>query len=120
MSLYNSYVSPANNNYNRDSFVDYQQQFQPAYQAQDDDYFDGFGSSMGGLYDSAKDGLGTDNWTAKGFSDVVGGLGGLYQMYQGNQMMGLAKKDMANRTNAYKTARADKDRFLSGTKNAFA
>ena len=117
MSLYNSYVSPANNNYNRDSFVDYQQQFQPAYQAQDDDYF---GSSMGGLYDSAKDGLGTDNWTAKGFSDVVGGLGGLYQMYQGNQMMKLAKKDMANRTDAYKTARRDKDNFLSASKSVFA
>ena len=75
-----------------------------------------------GLYADASDSIGdaTSGWTAKGFSDVVGGLGGLYQMYQGNQMMKLAKKDMANRTNAYKTARRDKDNFLSASKSVFA
>ena len=141
MSLYGDnrdYISPQNDNYSQGSFVDFQQQFQPygsdfgspqslvptagyasnGYNATatNPGYDSAFNAnSAGGLWNDAKDGF-----SAKGFSDIVGGLGGLYQMFQGNQMMKLAKKDMANRTDAYKTARRDKDNFLAASKSVFA
>jgi len=63
---------------------------------------------------------GKNNFTAAGFGDIVGGLGGLYGMYQGNKMMGLAKDDMNMRKQSYTDARNDRNNFLSDTKTAFS
>lgn len=50
-----------------------------------------------------------DSFSAAGFSDVVSGVGGLYQMYQGDKFMDMAQKDQDMRQVAYTQARADED-----------
>jgi len=68
----------------------------------------GIGSESGGLFDS---------WSASGFNDIIGGVGGLYQMYQGHKFMGLAEDDMAMRQESYDAARADEDVRMANNKS---
>jgi len=54
--------------------------------------------SVGGLFDS---------FSAKGFADTVGGIGGLYQMYQGNKMLGLYGQQVADAKENSKLMRSE-------------
>ena len=67
--------------------------------------------SVGGLF---------NNFSAAGFKDVAGGLGGLYGMYQGHKMLGLAKDDLNMRKTAYRDNRNRRNNFESNVSKSFA
>ncbi len=68
-----------------------------------------------GLYNQMKN----SDWNMGDTSDLIGGLGGLYSMYQGNQMMGLAKDDMRNRKRALDYNISSDKAFKSGVQSSF-
>ncbi len=110
-----SYVSPANSNYNRDSFMDYQQQFQPAT------------PQLPSVTTPSVNGGGLFGMDQSGMDSMLGNIGsgvniagGLYGMYQSNQMMDLAKQDMGLRRYALNENIANRNRFVGDTKQAFA
>ncbi len=82
----------------------------------------GADNTNGWSWDSSSFNPGNEGFsdTMSGLASGVGAVGGIYSMMQGRDMMKLAKKDMNLRKDAYQTARADKDRFLSASKTAFA
>jgi len=108
MSLYNSYVSPANNNYNRDSFVDYQQQFQPTATESDGGLYDWMNSAYTGSTDAISGA--TDGMTMAGFNDFAQGAGGLYGMFQGHKMLGLYEDQVKDARLNSARMRSDMDR----------
>ena len=99
MGLYDNYSSPYSTQYGSGTF----------------DTYDGsmgynntnLGQSMGldGLFGDTFDGI-----TTSGVKDVMGGLGGLYQLYQGNKMLGLYEDQINNSKTAMNRNIADMDR----------
>jgi len=69
------------------------------------------GNSVDGLFDS---------FSASGFKDVTSGIAGLYGMYQGNKMLGLAEDDLNTRRQAYTDNKNRRDNFERNTSQAFA
>ncbi len=61
-----------------------------------------------------------ENWSMGDTSDLVGSMGGLYQMYQGHQMLGLAKDDLSNKRRALDYNIGSDKAFKSATTQAFA
>ncbi len=69
------------------------------------------GAGNGGLF---------DNWSMGDSKDLIGGMGGLYSMYQGHQLMGLAKDDLSNRKRALDYNISSDKAFKSGVQSSFA
>ncbi len=56
---------------------------------------------------------------AKGFADIAGGLGGLYQLYQGDQMLDMRKDQLGLSKQAYYDNKNRRDNFENKSAKAF-